>query len=364
MATCGARCSIATGARPTPKSGCLGGFKAQLPNLQSMSLSGLPYVHSDAGGFSMTDKDDPELYVRWLQMACFSPIFRPHGTALGPIEPNAKDIASEPVFKPEPYQSIARSVVEQRYQLLPYNYNLAWQQTTQGQPLIRPMFYHSFTSDSMLHKATDQYYWGDAFVVAPVLEAGAATRKLYLPEGKWFNFYSNQPTEGGWRTDGVTLQNMPVYVKAGSFVPHWDALSYGSTQNYKSTQPLTIRYYPGATSTSYDFYDDDGENPRALKDSSAHQHLRFEAVAANFSGILVRISAKNWPKGLSRKIVVELPVDETRNRVMGFERPIVRLDVNGKKQPLRLQFLNYPQARWQQFEYTFLGEPVLMEFKW
>jgi len=340
-----------------------GGFRAQLPNLQSMSLSGLPYIHSDAGGFSMTDKNDPELYIRWLQMACFSPIFRPHGTALGNLESPTLDLPSEPVFKPEPYQSIARSIVQQRYQLLPYNYNLAWQQTTTGQPLLRPMFYQSF-ADTALQQATDQYQWGDAFVVAPVLEPGAATRKLYLPEGKWYNFYTNQPTEGGWRTDNVTLETMPVYVKAGSFVPHWDALDYGSTQNYKSNQPLTIRYYPGTSPADYAFYDDDGENPRAHTDSAAHQQLRFEAVATALGGIVLRISADNWPKNFTRKILIELPVGGGYDAVMGFERSIVRFEVNGKKQAMGFQYAKYEQAKWQQFECRFTGEPILMEFRW
>ena len=340
------------------------GFRAQLPNLQSMSLSGIPYIHSDAGGFSMTDKDDPELYIRWLQMACFTPIFRPHGTALGDLVPDVKDIPSEPVLKPEPYKTMARNVVNQRYQLLPYNYNLAWQQASNGTALIRPMFFSDFT-DSNLQKATNQYMWGDALLIAPVLEAGAKTRELYLPKANWYNFYNNSQSAGGiWKTDTVTLETMPVYVKAGSFVPHWDALEYNNTTNYNMAKPLTIRYYPATKSSHYNFYDDDGESRNAPKDSTKHQLLNFEAVTNTASGITLSINARNWPKNSTRKIIVELPLDVLSNTIIGIDKAVNGFLVNNTTTPPGMRFTNYAQMRWQQFEVNFTGQPVLLEFKW
>jgi oligosaccharide 4-alpha-D-glucosyltransferase len=162
------------------------GYRAQLLNLQSMSLSGIPYVHSDAGGFGGGD-DDPELYIRWLQFAAYTPIFRPHGTAFGDLEAGVKDIPSEPTFKQEPYKTIARKLIRQRYELLPYNYSLAYQQTAFGQPLIRPLFYYSLSDTNLLH-AQDEFMWGDAFLVAPVLQPGATERMVYLPAGEWYAF--------------------------------------------------------------------------------------------------------------------------------------------------------------------------------
>ncbi|MGE5518998.1 MAG: TIM-barrel domain-containing protein, partial [Candidatus Dadabacteria bacterium] len=73
------------------------GFRAQLPILLGMSMSGVPYVHSDAGGFG-GGEDDNELYVRWLQFAVFTPIFRPHGTALYEMDPAAHSFPSEPAL--------------------------------------------------------------------------------------------------------------------------------------------------------------------------------------------------------------------------------------------------------------------------
>jgi oligosaccharide 4-alpha-D-glucosyltransferase len=162
------------------------GLKGQLPLLISMSMSGVPYIHSDAGGFA-GGEGDPELYTRWMQFAVFTPIYRPHGTALGDLEPTVKDIPSEAALYPDPYKSIVRNSIQLRYQLLPYNYTLAYEQTKWGKPLIRPLFYNN-SLDSNLYKTDNQYMWGDHFIIAPVIEKGATTRNLYLPEGLWYDF--------------------------------------------------------------------------------------------------------------------------------------------------------------------------------
>jgi oligosaccharide 4-alpha-D-glucosyltransferase len=84
-----------------------GGLNAQLPIILGMSMSGVPYVHSDAGGFAGGNGDN-ELYVRWLQMAAFTPIFRPHGTALYEVDKNAFSFPSEAALIEEPFQSYAK----------------------------------------------------------------------------------------------------------------------------------------------------------------------------------------------------------------------------------------------------------------
>jgi oligosaccharide 4-alpha-D-glucosyltransferase len=155
------------------------GLKAQLPLMIGMSMSGVPYIHADAGGFGGGDVDE-ELYTRWLQFATFTPVFRPHGTAVGDADPNAKDIPSEPCFHPEPYKSIVRRYINLRYTFLPYNYTLAYEEAKFGKPLVKPLFYYSNT-DCNLFKAQDEYLWGDNIIVAPVLDKAATTRKVYLP---------------------------------------------------------------------------------------------------------------------------------------------------------------------------------------
>jgi oligosaccharide 4-alpha-D-glucosyltransferase len=314
------------------------GFRAQLLNLQSMSLSGIPYIHSDAGGFGGGD-NDPELYIRWLQFAAYTPIFRPHGTALGNLEPGVKDIPSEPTFQGEPYKTIASNLIKQRYALLPYNYSLAYQQTTLGKPLIRPMFYYT-TTDTVLLQVPDEYMWGDAFLVAPVLQQGATSRKVYLPQGQWYNLENNTEKAGGeWITDSTNIAIMPVYVKGGSFVPMWDASPYTSTASYNSETPLTIRYYPSSTNSSYTFFDDDGKSPRSIS-LKQFQELVFSANTIN-NITRININAKNWPKGSKRQLTIQLPANKLSS-----------ISINNKDAGIKR--IN----QWQGAEVLFDGKPL------
>ena len=340
------------------------GLRAQLPILQSMSLSGVPYIHSDAGGFSMTDDDDQELYVRWLQMAAFTPILRPHGTALGPdlTPPGVIDMPSEPVYKQEPYKNIARTVIHQRYQLLPYHYGLAWEAATMGRPFIRPMTYYGIT-DSALLQATDQYMYGDAFLVAPVLAKGEKLRNLYLPKVQWYNLENNRLREGGsWIADTTALETMPVYVKAGSFVPHWDEIAYQNTTQYSLARPITIRYYPGKFESSYTFFDDAGEGRYAFSDSSKYQLVEFSGASFG-STITLSITPRVWPKGTVRRVVLELPVDMVTGGILPTNKPITQVLVNGKPVAMSGGTTTYPQARWQGIEIECRGVPELVEVK-
>jgi oligosaccharide 4-alpha-D-glucosyltransferase len=244
------------------------GLRSQLPLLQGMSISGIPFIHSDAGGFAGGEKD-PELYTRWLQFAVFTPVFRPHGTMLGEVDPSAVSIPSEPVFWPDSTKEIVRKYIQLRYDLLPYNYTLAYDQTNEGKPLIRPMNYYNY-ADSNLQKATDQYMWGDALLVAPVIEKSSTKRSLYLPEGEWYNFFTNRSVTGGqWLDQPVNINNIPVFVKSGSFVPTRPGLN--NVEEYK-TRFLVVNYYLSQEPGRYTMYDDDGKDPLAY---SSHKFERI-----------------------------------------------------------------------------------------
>jgi len=148
-----------------------GGLQAQLPLMQNMSVCGIPFIHADAGGFALGVKDE-ELYTRWLQFASFTPILRPHGSG----------IPSEPIFFNKTTRRIVRNFMDLRYRLLPYIYTTAWEAHAKGMPIVRPLFY-AFPEDSTAYHTVDEYLFGDDFLVAPVLEPGIKTMKVYLPEG-------------------------------------------------------------------------------------------------------------------------------------------------------------------------------------
>lgn len=275
------------------------GLRAQLPILQGMSVSGMPYIHADAGGFAGGDKD-PELYLRWLQFAAFTPIFRPHGTNVGAVDPAAVSIPSEPVFWPEDVQNLARKVVQLRYDLLPYNYTLAYEQTQFGKPLMRPMNFYNY-SDSNLNKATDQYMWGDNLLIAPVLYKGATTRRLYLPRGNWYNFFTNQPKRGGqWIEDQVYPDKIPVYVKAGAFIPTRPGLK--NTEEYK-TRVLVVKHYISA-SGQYILYDDDGVDPNAYERDNYERIIFQSQEVENGHNIIVQSDDRRYKGGIKKRIIV------------------------------------------------------------
>lgn len=311
------------------------GLRAQLPLLQGMSVSGIPYIHSDAGGFA-GGKMDPELYTRWIQFAAFTPVFRPHGTMLQEMDPSAISIPSEPVLWPDSTQNIVRKFIQLRYDFLPYNYSLAFEQTLYGKPLIRPMNYYSF-ADSNLNKATHQYMWGDQVLVAPVTEQQATTKKLYLPDGDWYNYFTERRHAGGsWIDFPVSIERIPVFVKAGSFIPERTGLT--NTEEYK-TKFLVIKHYLGKDPGHYVFFDDDGHDPRAIEEN------QFDII-----GFVSQPSVKEL------KIGVGGADRKYKGRAI---KKLVALDIigfSGRPSAVKLNNLNLPFQGPYELDAPFIGE--------
>ena len=273
------------------------GFKAQLPILLGMSLSGIPYAHSDAGGFAMGQKD-PELYTRWLQFAAFTPIFRPHGTALGDVDPSVANIESEPVFYPEMEKSDARFTIAMRYAFAPYNYSLAYEQSVYGRPMMRPMFYHYPENEA--YDANEQYLWGEHLLVAPVFEQGATTKKVYLPKGRWYDFMTDGVIEGkGW-TEVAAGGQIPLFIREGAFIPNMNG---GINMEYYSTRNLHIIYIPSSTATTYTLYDDDGTTNRAIE-KKQFELLQFDGQATPAKvSISIKSNGGDFPGKPSSRIL-------------------------------------------------------------
>lgn len=249
-----------------------GGLKAQVPLMLHMSLSGLPFIHSDAGGFAQGTKDD-ELYTRWLQMACFSPILRPHGS----------DIPSEVVYFNDTTQNIVRKFMKLRYSLLPYIYSVAAQSHINGYPIVRPLFFE-FPDDKTTYDIGNQYMFGESLMVVPIVEKGQDSINIYLPEGyDWYNFWNNEKFRGGnWITIITNLETIPIFVKAGSFIPMTEAVN---STDYYSTQNLTVKYYASKSGEqiTQSMYEDDGKTFGAYE-KNIYSNLVFDAIETD-SGI-------------------------------------------------------------------------------
>lgn len=309
------------------------GLKAQLPVMLGMSISGVPYIHADAGGFAMGE-GDPELYTRWLQFATFTPVLRPHGTALGDLAPEVKDTPSEGALYDDPYKSIVRRYIQLRYLLLPYNYTLAYEQAKFGKALVRPMFYDA-SLDSNLFNAGEQFMWGDQMLIAPVLEKNAATKNVYLPAGDWYNFLTEEKLDGGrWLNEKVNLENIPVYIKAGSFIPMFIPKNILKNTNDYSGKEITIKYYPSATKTKYTLFDDDGHTNNTLKNGQ-YEMISFEKSGTD-KHIIIQIRPGNKKMMMTRTLLF----------VIAGDLPIALVKINGiavkTSKPIELEYMGKP----------------------
>lgn len=252
------------------------GLRAQLPVILGMSMSGIPYIHADAGGFAGGD-GDYSLYVRWLQFSAFTPIFRPHGTALFDIEPAAPSYPSEPALIPDPYKNIAADIVRLRYKMLPYNYTLSYQQAMFANPLIAPLYYY-FNRDTYCKEIEDEFFWGKNILVAPILFKDIQERNVYLPEQYlWYpinmDFKSKKPLNGHV-TAQARLDEVPVYVKEGSFIPLIDKI--GKTSEDYNTDTLTVHYFFSDKESSDVMFEDDGLSKNSLQ-MEAYELISFNA---------------------------------------------------------------------------------------
>jgi len=231
-----------------------GGLKPQVELALQMSVFGLAYTHSDLGGFAGGDTFDAELYTRWLQFGTFSPVFRPHAQ---------DNIAPEPVFHDDPVKSIAREFIQLRYDMLPYNYSLAFENALFGTPLMRPLA--MVFNENKWFESAKSYMWGDALFVSPVTQPNQQTWAVELPPGIWFDFFSSAKYQGGKTVDyPLTQDNFPVWVKAGSFMPMSEGLS--RTEHFDARE-LEMHYWHdhSVISSSYTYYEDDGKSPNSVE---------------------------------------------------------------------------------------------------
>ncbi|MGH9604826.1 MAG: TIM-barrel domain-containing protein [Terracidiphilus sp.] len=245
---------------------------AQVRNGINVGLCGIPYWGTDTGGFSPTRELTPELYVRWFQFSAFCPLFRSHGRAwklrlpwgwdtgnaeplegaerLGPNWPPRQQLHDPEV------EEICREYLNLRYRLLPCLYSSVAQTHATGLPLMRPLWLTD-PKDKLALQCDDEYFFGDSFLVGPVLAPAVRERAMYLPAGKWWDFWSGEAVEGGRQMSReVDLKTMPLYLKAGAVVP------FGPVKQFTAQpteEPITLRVYPGADG-SFPLYEDDGES--------------------------------------------------------------------------------------------------------
>lgn len=265
-------------------------MRRQLTEGLNFAMSGMPYWTMDAGGFFVVNEawqkrgcgcssnpdpiwfwqggyndgvDDPayrELYVRWMQLACFLPMFRSHGTDT-PREIWHYGSPGEPF-----YDALVKAV-QLRYTLMPYIYSNAAEASMKNGTMMRSLLF-DFPGDANARSIDDEFMFGRALLVCPVLEpclfeAGAVAvnrplvRDCYLPAGSvWYDLRTGEKYTGGCQyAISAPLDSIPVFVRGGSVLATAAGLSYADQE---SAEPLRLTIYPGADNMSF-LYDDSGD---------------------------------------------------------------------------------------------------------
>ncbi|MEM3347417.1 MAG: alpha-glucosidase MalA [Metallosphaera sp.] len=184
-------------------------LKLQIQLVLGLSISGVPYVGMDIGGFQGREfpeiDNSPELLVRHFQIAMFFPLFRTHK--------NKDGIDTEPIYLPSLYKEKVRSVFKVRHRFLPYLYSLAKESHATGHPILRPLFYE-FQDDEDSYRIDDEYMIGKFLLYAPLVTK-EESRTAYLPREKWVDFWTGEELSGWVRTEN----ELPIYVREGSIIP-------------------------------------------------------------------------------------------------------------------------------------------------
>jgi alpha-D-xyloside xylohydrolase len=227
------------------------GLSHQVPAGLNFALSGLPYWTTDIGGYWPPHEDplaDPafqELYARWFEYGTFCPIFRTHGH-----RPHNE------LWSFDKVEPILVSYDKLRYRLMPYIYSLAWKVTSEDYTIQRPLVM-DWRTDPKTWNLSDQFMFGPALLVNPVLKADATRRSVYLPAAAaWYDFWTGKSLTGGQEIEAdAPLDRMPLFVRAGSIVPMGPQIEY-ATQD--PAGPIELRIYRGADG-KFDIYEDTGD---------------------------------------------------------------------------------------------------------
>lgn len=281
---------------------CWDSLKYNIATILGMSLSGVANQGCDIGGF-YGPSPEAELMVRWIQNGIFQPRFSIHST-------NTDNTVTEPWMYGDCTDYI-REAIGLRYQLSPYLYSLMERAHETGLPIMEPMC-SAFQEDVNCYEEGVEFMLGDSLLVANVVEKGAVSRKVYLPEGETFyDFYTRAAYEGGRTVElPVDLGSIPLFVRSGAIIP----MAEDRLDNLKTQQAEHLRILCAADRDGrFELYEDDGismdyEKGGCLKTSITmtagertvldfHQEGHYEtAVKTLYLDMIHREKAPYWVK--------------------------------------------------------------------
>ncbi|CAL1536418.1 unnamed protein product [Lymnaea stagnalis] len=194
------------------------------------NLFGIPYIGADICGFF--ENTTEELCLRWMQLGAFYTFSRNHNTK-GPMPQGPGQLG-------DAVGNASREIMQVRYQLLPYLYTLFYEAHTKGSTVIRPL-HHEFPKDTVALNTETQFLWGACLLISPILKQGQTELKYYLPQGKWYDYFTHAGEEirnGANKSVAVNLQSKPMlHLRGGCIIVQQ---GYANNTHYSRQKPLSI----------------------------------------------------------------------------------------------------------------------------
>lgn len=289
-------------------------LKYNIATMLGMSLCGVSNYGCDIGGF-FGNAPEPELLVRWVQNGIFHPRFSIHSV-------NADITVTEPWMYPE-YTAFIRDAINLRYKLLPYFYSLMYKAHVTGLPIMQPLC-SVYQDDIKCYDEAENFMIGD-LLVATVIEKGAATKHVYLPEGqRFYDFYTREVYDGGQTIEvPVELGSIPMYLPSGAILPMTDSVCHNLFEEKEKDLHLIC---VADKDNEFELYEDDGQS-NAYKEGqylktriqmsvgplitlsfcatgeyqTSIEHMKLDVVYPNNAPLLVKVDGELVPQFLYKK---------------------------------------------------------------
>ncbi len=293
------------------------------------ALSGIPLVGVTA---KTIGADDGERFTRWLQAVALLP-----GLSAG-----------RPWMHGQPYALINRLTLELRYRLLPYLYACAAQAREYGVPIIRPLWMAD-PANAQLSKIDDAYMIGEHLLAAPVITPDTQERRLHLPAGYWYDFWTHELHEGRQTiTVPASLERLPLFVRSGTALPLWEPM-----QHVKSYTPeqITVRIYPGNGETA--LYEDHGEGTAYRHGEYRWLYFTCEWDTDMRFAVRFRVAGTNFFQTYRRMLIeivgintepVEVRLDRQGAPVWYYDKGRLEVLTDGNFSRIEVEFHADPQS--------------------
>ncbi|OOG60388.1 glycoside hydrolase family 31 [Rhodanobacter sp. C03] len=233
----------------------------------------------DGGGFK-DGTPTPENYARWIEFGAFTPIFRVHGDFGQKRQPW--------VYGPIAEQA-ATDAIRLRYTLIPYIYSYEYRRRVTGVGLVRPLLF-DWPHDPAVRNDVDAWLFGDYLLVSPVVEPGQTAKDLYLPAGRWTDWFNGKVYQGGQTVhlaiDSEHWNDIPLFIRQGAIIPTQAAMDYVGQE---PVTQLEVEVFPDTQRSTFDYYDDDGSTydyehgayfSQSLSVQQQGDAVRFETTAS------------------------------------------------------------------------------------